>query len=452
MKTIGIIGAGISGLTLAYLLKKKFGNSLNIKIFEGNSFPGGCIQTVHDAGFLFELGPRSCRSAGNGRYTLRLIEELSLTEEIISADKSSRKKFIYRDEKLQALPAGIFGALFSPLMKGVPKALLRELFIPKGSGSEETIEQFMVRRFGRYMTDTFIDPMTLGIYAGKIAELSMKACFPLLHTYEQINGSIMKGVFSRKKCDVSSSEFVRKFCKEPIFSFRNGMQTLTDTLAKHLKNELFLKKTADNITFKKEKIIVSFKNHEPEECDSLFAACPGEHLAELLKEDIPNFPSVETASVALACVGYKKQVLPNKGFGHLIPSSEKNPVLGMVWDSSVFPQQNKRPDETRLSVMTGGSLFPGMIDMSEKEIEILAIKAVKEQLNITEIPDSITIYKRKNAIPQYTIGHMDRIKKMEEHVKNLSPHFSFLGWNYYGVSVNDCIAQAYHLTEHQRGI
>ena len=255
-----IIGAGISGLALGWFLKKRFGDNQELTILEASERSGGWIRTHHEQGFLFEEGPRSCRSKGAGLVTLQLIEELGLCEEVISASPQAKKRYICMDGKLQSLPNSLFSFLRSPLMKGVLPALLKEWKIPPSDLEDESIGSFITRRLGKKIADTFMDPLVSGIYAGDIHQLSMRACFPDLHRLEKEHGSLIKGMFRKRKAEDGQSPFVQKQRLSSIFSFRNGMETLVSALDARLKSHIQLSCAVKTIHIGDKAILVTLED------------------------------------------------------------------------------------------------------------------------------------------------------------------------------------------------
>ena len=424
MKQILILGAGISGLTLGWLLKQRHGNNIKLTILEKNHRAGGWIQTINHEGFLFEQGPRSCRPGGTGVATLKLIKELGLEKEVILAAPAAKKRYLYYRKQLHQLPTNPFSMLFSPLMKGVVSALLHEWQTPPSNQEDETIYSFISRRLSPDIAERLMDPLTSGIYAGDIRQLSIRSCFPLLHQWEQNHGSLLKGMWKSKKSKQGS-----------IFSLRRGMETLTQTLAQKLDSHLILNCEVSGIEASSDKILVSTVDGRQWEADHLYAAIPSQQAYQLgmIKTAIP------ATSVAVVNMGWKKNVLKKEGFGYLIPSSEKEEILGTVWDSSTFPQQNHSTQETRMTVMIGGT---HMKDFNEKKFDEIALRSLNTHLNITTPPDAINIKIAKKSIPQYQLGHLQKVDDIQREIRAFSNRVTLLGNSYYGVSVNDCINEA----------
>lgn len=440
-----ILGAGISGLALAWYLKQRFGDEISLTILEKATRAGGWIKTSRCDGFLFEEGPRSCRTNGTGVATLQLIEQLGLADEVITASPAARRRFLYVDGRLQSLPTGPLSFLCSSLMRGVFPALWKEWSVPPSKLADETVYDFVSRRFSPELAERFADPLVSGIFAGDIRKLSMRSCFPSMYCLEQEHGSILKGMLARTslKQREEVSPFVQSMLRHPIFSFKNGMETLVERLGIRLKDELRLGCAANRLEFSEDRIRVHLDNGDKVLADRLFLTIPSSEIFSLLRPHGIHGQEVPTVSVGVVNIGWKSEQLKHQGFGHLIPRKEKKDILGVVWDSAVFPQQGRFQNETRLTVMMGGAHLPEIETLSEKDLTQRALKAVKDQLGIVTSPDAIQVKSAMRAIPQYMVGHADRTEQLEGQLARLSPHVFLLGSSWHGVSVNDCIAKGY---------
>lgn len=442
-----ILGGGISGLSLGWFLKRRYGNDIALTILEKDVRPGGWIRTLEYDGFLFEKGPRSCRSTGTGVATLQLAEELGLAGETIAASPSAVKRFLYTEGRLQQLPQGVTSFLLSPLMRGVLPALWREWRTPPESSSDESIFDFICRRLSSNIAERLIDPLTSGIYAGDIRKLSIQACFPEMFRWEQEHGSLLKGMLSKRKADKqTTSLFVSKMQRTPIFTFKGGMEILVKALATHLDDSIRLGCSVRTLELNGDGTNIILENGDMLQADHLFCALPSTEasalLNPLLAAENVQIATVPAVTVAVVNMGWKGNILKHNGFGYLIPTQEQEKVLGMVWDSSAFPQQNRSDTETRLTAMLGGAHHPEIEVLSRKEIVDRALLAVSHHLNINSPPDAIHTQVAKNAIPQYLVGHNDNVKRNEQNLKRLSSRLTLLGSSWHGVSVNDCIAES----------
>lgn len=371
-KSIAILGGGISGLSLAWYLQKHFSPS-QITVYEKTDRPGGVIATENSGRFFFERGPRTF-SAGRCPELLSLIEEIGLKDELIFA--KPQKRFIFYKGKLRplqtmALRAGMHGAV-------------RDLWAKVGD-EDETIRSFATRRFGRWTADYLMDPVTRGIYAGSIDELSMVSCFACLKASEQKHGSVMKAMRRRPKRDPR------------LFTLRGGMQKLIEALA-------------DRVQIKY-----------------------GEEPKNVMFKTVPEPDFVKYTGLTVVHLGFDDSVLKRQGFGYLVPSIYGQDVLGVVFDSCVFPQQNRQEDETRLSVM---------MKPCDEPLEG-ALKAVREHLGIRKLPHEVLVSEYAHAVPQMTVGHAGRMKDLQKQNSDVILAGSYLT----GPAVNTCIKQAQVLSD-----
>jgi protoporphyrinogen/coproporphyrinogen III oxidase len=446
-KHIVILGAGISGLSLAWFLKKRMGKKISVTLLEKSMRAGGWIHTIESRGFLFEQGPRSCRSQGTGIETLKLIEELGLQQQVIVADSAARKRFLYHDQKLKPLPRGPLSFLLSPLTRGFLKTLWREWRVPPSSASDETIYDFVVRRLSPEIAEKLIDPLTSGIYAGDIRHLSIRSCYPMLYNLEQEEGSLLKGMLKKaRQKEEPQSPFIKAIRKHSLFSLKQGMETLTRELAKRLEYDILLNCEVKALHFFDDAIEVEADHGRIFRADHVFAALPAQALAPLIRPHHEvlheKIDEITHTSVAVVNLGWKDNVLKHKGFGYLIPSNQREEIMGVVWDSSVFPQHNQQPEETRLTVMIGGAHMSNFASYTEQDFIDKALEAMSRHLQIDQKPDTISFKRAQNAIPQYHLGHADRVDWIHKQLPLLSHRMTLIGSSWHGVSINDCIAQS----------
>lgn len=440
MTHVAILGAGISGLSLAWFLKKRFGKSLSITLIEKEDRVGGWIQTAHRDGFLFEQGPRGCRPKGSGVVTLELVEELGLQDQVILSNPFAQDRYLYDGTKLQCVPKGVASLLLSPLRKGMLSALTRDWFTPPTQKSDETIYDFFSRRFSSSFADQFIDPLVSGIYAGDIRRLSLRACFPMVHEWEQEHGSVVWGALkeSKRKKGVGNSPFIQSLQSSPLFSFAKGMEALPKEIARQLDAEILLRCSVEKCLWDDHSVTLMLSNGQELKVDHLFSSISITALMPL-GERVKELASVSVAVVNLA---YRKNVLPKVGFGYLIPSVHREEILGVVWDSCLFPSHNGSVDETRVTVMIGGAHHLSIDSLTEEECLAIAMRALKKHLNITDPPSSSSVKIARHAIPQYSLGYHEWRKAFYDSITSFCPKLTVFGSAFGGVSVNDCIANA----------
>lgn len=434
-----ILGAGISGLAVGLFLKQHLTEDDTLTIIEKSDRTGGWIRTIRQDGFLFEQGPRSCRTRGTGSRTLALAESLHLTDRIVLPDAKAAKRYVLHRNRLCPLPQHWWQIPFNPLTSDWLQALRSDLKNPKRESDDESIETFFRRRLGSGPFENLVDPFVSGIYAGDCSRLSLKSCFPACEEWEQTKGSLLKGCLMQKKVPNDSPE---RFRNASLFSFSDGMETLPGALTERLRDCIKFRTTVQKPNVHSDRIEIVLDNGETIQATHLISALPAEALSPLFPELAPLLDSIRYATVVTVNFGYDEKVLHFDGFGYLIPSGGNSPVLGCVWDSSVFPMHNISPEQTRLSVMLGGMKHPDIANLSEEALISTAAESVKKDLGITIRPKAVRVHKAVQAIPQYHVGYSLLKKNIYAGFRSISPRISVIGSAFSGVSVNDCIAHA----------
>lgn len=441
---IVILGAGISGLAIAWFLRQRWGSHVQLTILEKSRRVGGWIHTSQTEGYLFEQGPRSCRSKGNGQETLALVEALGLQDQVITPASESHHRYIYDQNCLQCLPRHLWEVPFSPLMRGWCQAFWRDWTHPKRQLEDESIQTFFARRLGQSWVERLIDPFILGIYAGDCTRLSLKSCFPLFDQWEQEQGSLLWGAWKHASPLVQSA-FIQNVKRFPFFSFKEGMHTLPRALASQLQDCLSLNQAVCELNFQSDGVWIKLETGQSLKADHVISTLPTWVLKNLVPAYAPlvaKLSELRYASVAMVNIGFAQPVLPLKGFGYLIPSKHQSPILGCIWDSCVFPQHNLHAMQTRLTLMMGGIQHPEVEQWSSREIEEKALAALADHCRICAQPQFIEVKKARNAIPQYEVGYQKWKSDLMQIMQTVTPCLTLSGNAFTGVSVNDCIAQA----------
>ncbi|MCB1181637.1 MAG: protoporphyrinogen oxidase [Chlamydiia bacterium] len=426
MNRVIILGGGISGLSTAWYLKKFSQRPLNISVIEKKGRVGGWIETYREEDLLFELGPRGFRPNGKGKETLNLVKDLGLQDELIYANARAKKRYLLHQGKLHSVPNGLFSLLTSSMFRPFIKTLFRERKIPQIPIDDETIADFFRRRFSQEILDLIIDPLVTGIFGGDPEKLSLSSCFPLLRDYELKQGSVMKGLFANNK--------LNPMTKASLCSFRKGMERLPIALSQKLQGlgvNIYFHSPVESIECKKEKVIVHLHDKSLE-TDILVSALPPKSLAVCYPSMADQLLEIESVTVAAVSIAYQGQQTEIRGYGFLVPSRENETILGVTFDSDVFPDQG-RADLSRYTVMIGGH----QVKKSKRaELVECALRQLDRHLGITMKPHATHVAIAREALPQYTLGARKRLESIEN---NLPPQFFLSGNGFYGLSINDCI-------------
>jgi oxygen-dependent protoporphyrinogen oxidase len=444
-KKVIVLGAGISGLTTAYLLHK---DGYDVTVLEKNDTVGGSIETVIENGLLFDRGPNSALETTP--LIAQLIEELNLTEQFVYANKKGNKRYILRNNQLHALPISPPAFIKSKLFSGKAKLrLLKEPFVGKSrDGYYQSIAEFVTRRLGQEFLDYAINPFVAGVYAGNPEDLSVKSAFPKLYALEEEYGGLIVGtirsIHKRKKRKEQSKQSAK------MLSFKDGMKVLPEAIANHLGSRVKLnaevvsiRKTAEGnygVTYNEGEQSLTLLT------DIILSTIPAYTAAELFghfEDGIKkHLNSVYYPPVLVLYLAYNKDDIgqPLDGFGFLIPSKEEKSFLGAIWSSVLFPNRAE-DNKASFTLFIGGSRNPGFIHDDEDELIKNVRQEFEELMKITGEPLHLAKRFWEKAIPQYTIGYVEH--------ENYFDHFEkdnrgiFLSGNYRGgISVGDCIKNA----------
>lgn len=461
-KKIAVVGGGIGGLSAAYAMEKEAdarGLNLKIELFEKQGRMGGNIQTDHIDNFIVEGGPDCVYSEKPA--ALKLCKELGLEGQFLQTREEKKGTFVYWNNKLHDLPEGvilmiptmILPILFSSLIS-IPGKLRMALepFIPKRTNKEEeTLSQFVKRRLGKELLEKIAEPLVGGIHAGNPETMSINASFPRFVDLEQKHGSLIRGMLSRKKQMVSMSK--RKPPKYTMFmTLKNGLQDLTITLQKKLrKTKIHENKEALNIKRKTDGYELSFKNEQPRLYDSIIIATPSYATANLVKgvntllaDKLLEIPYVSTATVSLAYSSSNLKQIQN-GFGFIVPKISKRKIMAATYTSNKF--LCRAPDGKMLiRCFVGGAQNEDLVFLDDEEMSKMVKDELKEIAGIGSQPIFTKIYRWKKAMPQYVIGHIDRVKKIEE-LFSECPGLFPSGNAYNGIGISDCILKSSKVAE-----
>ncbi|CAI5700861.1 hypothetical protein KXD40_005779 [Peronospora effusa] len=475
-RNVVVLGGGISGLSLAYFLRhtlpQTIATTTRIHILDADSIAGGWVRTAKRHKFLFEEGPRGFRPSRNGAEMLRLVEQLQLEDKMQAVDPAAHARYILRNGKVEKLPSSMLEALRWPLLLPVARAALHELFVKPGTEQDESVYKFIARRFSPLVAEKLLDPVASGIFGGDITKLSMRSCFPMFMDLEREYGSVVKGMLlggakgSETLLDgTKKSEFVKKHEKSVSVSFTDGMSTLIEALVNDIHanpmTELQLNTKVTrlgvhgqkNTLSKGLRFVVESKDpqsgevREPIKASHVFSTIPACYLAPVVKDSAPDLAEalneIKFVDMGVVHVGYHEKVLSTDGFGYLIPSAEREKVLGVVFDSNTFPMQNGEDKmQTRLSVMSGGAHFREVASLPEGELERNALDALKRHLGITRKPDYVRAMALTNGIPQYNVGFSQTLQRIEKQAARGTPGLFMGGNSFYGIGLADCVTNS----------
>jgi protoporphyrinogen/coproporphyrinogen III oxidase len=446
MKSIAIIGAGITGLTAAFYLKRK---GVPVTVYEAGARAGGVIQSSRQNGFLAESGPNTILETSP--KISELIRDLNLESRRIYPNPDAKNRYVVRDKKPVAMPSSQAEFLTTKLFSARAKfALAREPFVPpRRDGVEESVAEFVLRRLNQEFLDRAIDPLVAGIYAGDPQKLSVLHAFPKLLEAEQKHGSLLKGQFFGAREQKNSGEVSRRDAK--IFSFDEGLQVLTDTLAVQLGDSLQLNSPVTKLTQVESGWCVSTSNDEAEHGAVIYCGTAF-RLAELKIEsqtsiDFSTFSEIRHPPVASVVLGFCREDITHllDGFGMLIPKIEGFKILGTIFSSSLFP--NRAPKNfVVLTSYIGGERQPELASLSSEKLVELVCEDLRVLLGVKGEPafKNVTLYPK--AIPQYNVGY-GKFKDLMSEIETKARGLFFAGSFRDGISLGDSIVSGCNIVE-----
>ena len=458
-KQVIVIGGGIAGLTTCYRLvteSAKRGIPLDVKLLEAGDRVGGAIHTSVQDGFVIEHGPDVFISTKP--WAKALSEELGIADQFQSTNPNERRSFVLRKGRLYPVPDGFYlmaPASFWPFVStpifSLPGKLRMGLdwIIPRRrSDKDESLEGFITRRLGKEAFTRIAQPMIGGIYTADGKDLSLKATMPQFLEMEKKHGSIIKALVARKKESQGGASGTSGARYSLFLSFKDGMQTLTDTLAQRLPDnciQLGTKVSSLDYQSAAEKWDVHLANGEKMESDLVCVALPAHHAANLVKTAAPvlseSLASIPYASSAIVNLAFRRADIqhPLNGMGFVVPTIEGRSIIGCTF-SSVKLEGRAPADYALLRAYVGGAGSRGVAYFNRSESEIVGsvLTELHGLLGLKSDPQFSLVYKHPNAMAQYHLGHLDLVADIEAQARKL-PGFALAGNAYHGIGIPDCI-------------
>jgi oxygen-dependent protoporphyrinogen oxidase len=418
-----------------------------VLLLESSDRPGGKIRTDVDGGCVRERGPNGFLD--NVPETLDLVRALGLQARLRRASGKAAARFLWRRGGLWRLPASRGEFLASRMLS--LRAKLRVLWEPFAKGppeGDESVFDFARRRIGEEPARTLVDAMVAGVFAGDARALSLRSAFPAMHAMEREHGSLVRAMIAKRKAaKAAGTKAGSPFGPGgTLTTFDGGMQVLTDALAARLGGAVRTGRRAMGLSREGGRWVVQAADGERFPADAVVSAAPAPDAAMLLGRFDPRFrpalESIPVAPVVVASLRYPEAAAPKakEGFGFLVPSGEGPRLLGVLWDSTVF--EGRAPaGEVLLRAMLGGAREPGLADLHEEDLLRIVKADLKRTMGIEAEPSEARVWRWIQGIPQYTVGHGERLEALEG-IRREHPGLHLTGNSYRGVSMNLCCRDA----------
>jgi oxygen-dependent protoporphyrinogen oxidase len=453
MPRVVIVGAGISGLAIAYRLQH-LDPSLDITLLEQRDRPGGTVWTERRQGFQVEIGPNGFLDTKPN--TVALCRDLALGDRLLPASaESARNRYLFLDGKLCPLPAGLGAFLASPLLswRGKLNFVLERFRRRRPGRADESVDAFARRRAGREVAEVFADALVTGIHAGDPKLLSVRAAFPRIAQLEAEHGSVLKGLARTARQRRLEAAARGEPYQRPgrLWSLREGLRLLIETLRDRLPRPPLLGVAARGLRRRqpadgaRPTWVVRGEGRDQWQADAVVLACPAHQQAVLLEEVDAELAGqvggIAYNRVAVIALGYRRQDVPGRldGFGYIAPQRTRRDVLGVQWCSSIFPGRAP-PGLVLLRALSGGWHRPEVVGWEEERLLQAVRGELRLAMGITAGPVFHHVARWERAIPQYHLGHLERVGWIEERLAG-HPGLFLAGNAYHGVAMNDCTEQ-----------
>lgn len=459
-RTVAIVGGGISGLATAFALQEqaaKTGLPIHCTILESESSWGGKIVTHRVGELVTEAGPDSFLS--QKQAGLDLCQKLGLADQLINTNETSKKACVLYKGRLHELPEGLLSFvpkqlgtfLHSGLLSWIGLARMGlEFAVPPGSpGDDESLADFLRRRFGAQAFERLLEPLMSGIYAGDAEQMSLRATFPRFFDLEQHHGSVVRGMMDAKKTalPVSSSHPRRTM----FISLKNGLGDLVTALTQRLTQqgvELRLGCRVEALRVRSHELgrwmyDLILDDGSALSVESVILATPAYVSADLLRPLTPiagglldMIPYTSTATIAMA---FPARAVPEAidGFGFIVPRIEQRDLIAATWTSRKWPHRAPA-DQLLARCYVGGVGREDILQLDDKALTAKVRAELGDICGIRAEPSYTEVNRWWKGMPQYTLGHLDRLAQLEAALSRY-PGLFFTGAGYHGVGIPDCI-------------
>lgn len=455
-----VIGSGLAGLAAAQRIQERTAASrrpVEVVVLEAKDRIGGVIASEHRDGFILESGPDAFIT--NKPWGLDLCRRLGLAEKLIETDATHRRSFVVRKGQLVPVPEGfvlmapqrIMPILTTPVLSWRGKLrMLMDLVIPRrDQDSEESLASFVRRRLGREVLERLVQPLVGGIYTGDPGDLSLKATLPQYLAMEREYGSLIRAARKQRSSHRAVAGQASGARYGLFVSFKDGMGTLPQALAAQLPHGCVhldspvrrLSRKGSGSTW-----LVELLDGQAMEADAVIVTTEAHATARMIDAADPSLAlqlrAIPYASSVIVNVAYRRDQIqhPLDGFGAVVPAIEDRRILAVSFSSIKFP--NRAPAGAALfRVFIGGATQPDLFDLEDDLLRDLISHELGDLIGVRGEPLLLQIARHPRAMPQYILGHLDRVAAIRRRLAR-HPGLFLTGIAFDGVGIPDCIHAA----------
>lgn len=456
IKKAVIVGGGITGLAAAYYLQKYARVNqlpLEVKLVEASHRVGGKMQTYVKDGFVIERGPDSFLERKESAS--RLAREVGLGEKLVN--NSTGKSYVLVKDKLHPMPGGSVMGIPTQIGPFVTTGLFSwpgkfraagDFFMPPSKvKGDQSLGEFFRRRLGDEVVENLIEPLLSGIYAGDIDNMSLLSTFPQFYQVEQKYGSLILGTkkttpASKKKPDGSGQE--KK--KGMFLTVTSGLQSFVDAIEAKLEPGTVLKGIrVDKVSKQDAAYNLRLSSGETIEADSILVSASHEAALHIFADHehiFDSFRNIPSTSVATVAMAFPESAIKQDidGTGFVVSRNSDYTITACTWTHKKWPHTTPE-GKALLRLYVGRPGDEAVVDLPDDEIIKIALEDLNKTMDIQAQPEFAVVSRWKEAMPQYTVGHKERVAKLKTDLANELPGVFVGGSSYEGVGLPDCIDQ-----------
>jgi protoporphyrinogen/coproporphyrinogen III oxidase len=461
-KRVAVIGGGISGLAAAHRLHELVPDA-EVLLLEAAPRLGGVLETVRQDGYLIERGADNFITTP--AWGVDLCRRVGLGDQLLETNHQHRHAFVVCRGRLRRIPEGfvimapsrIWPVVTTPILSPWGKLRMAwEYFVPKRQEEgDESLASFVTRRFGRETYDRLVQPLIGGIYTGDPEKLSVRSTMPRFQDMERDHGSLIRAVWKQASKPKSQMQGGSGARYSMFMTLRTGISSLIDTLASRLPAGAVRTNTPVSRLARDPaggwQVTTGGAKPETLRCDAVVLAPKAMAAARLMAEIHPqlaeHLAAIPHASCSVVSLGYRRDQIAHAmdGFGFVVPQVEHRKVLSGSFSSVKYP--GRAPEGRALvRAFIGGEMQPELAALPDDELVAVAREELSQLLGISGEPNMVLISRYEQAMPQYYVGHGERIKQVEAALEQL-PGLYFTGNAFGGVGIPFCIYKSEKVAE-----
>jgi oxygen-dependent protoporphyrinogen oxidase len=454
---VAVVGGGISGLAAGHRLTElctREKRALDLVMFEAAASAGGVVGTRTIGEYRIELGADSFIT--NKPWAVDLCRRLEIEDRLIPTDVRYRRSLVLRHGKPLPVPEGfqllspvdVGAVLRSPIFSWPGKLRIAlEYLVPRGgSDVDESLAHFVRRRFGNEALERLVQPLVGGIYTSDPEKLSLRATLPRFLDMEREHGSLIRALQRQKRA--GSGDDSASGARYGLFTtLAGGISELVEALSRKVARKATVRLQTEVLRIVPQAdgrgFVLELPAGTHDQFDAVIVALPACRAARLIDRFAPRaaaaLDSIEYASTAIVVSGHKLADVrhPLDAFGLVVPAIENRKILAVSFTSRKFPE--RAPEGcVQLRTFVGGAMQPELLELSDDDIKLLVQRELEDIFGVTWRPDLTVVARWMRSMPQYHVGHLDIVARIESELASL-PHLALAGNALYGVGIPDSI-------------